>query len=44
VEVNIWIGTSDAGVFRIGHRAIAHFQAPALLSDNSVLSLLQDAE
>jgi streptogramin lyase/anti-sigma regulatory factor (Ser/Thr protein kinase) len=40
---SLWLGTSDQGVIRINDRGTRHFDVPAGLSDNSVLSMLQDS-
>jgi ligand-binding sensor domain-containing protein/two-component sensor histidine kinase len=39
---NLWLGTSNEGVFRIDDRGTTHFDALTGLSDNSVQSMLQD--
>jgi ligand-binding sensor domain-containing protein len=40
---NLWLGTSDEGVFWINDWGTRHFEVSAGLSDNSVLSMLRDS-
>ncbi|MGD0479699.1 MAG: two-component regulator propeller domain-containing protein [Terracidiphilus sp.] len=41
-EGGLWLGTSNDGVFFVKARSINHFDAPNVLPDNNVLSLLLD--
>jgi len=42
-EGGLWLGTSNDGVFRVVAHSITHFDAPNVLPDNNVLSLLLDS-
>ena len=40
----LWFGTSNAGVFRVDHNKIKHFEAPNFIPDNTILSMAHDAQ